>query len=49
MRDGAVYGRIVFRDPAVYGAVPLDFDPRGQLIELRHGDDVILQARFTET
>ena len=48
MRDGAVYGRIGFRDPTAYGALPLDFDPRGGIIELRQGDSVILQGLFPE-
>jgi len=48
MHDGAVYGRIGFRDPEAFGARPLDFDPRGQSIELMQGETVILEARFPD-
>ena len=34
MHDGDVYGRISFRDPAASGIAPLDFEPRGQQIEV---------------
>ena len=44
--DGTVYGRIRFRDPEVYGSRPLDFDPRGRLIEVSQGDAVILKVLF---
>jgi len=46
MHDGEVYGRIGFRDPAVSGMEPLDFEPRGQTIEVLQGDDVILSVNF---
>jgi hypothetical protein len=41
-----VFGRLGFRDPEVYGMPPLDFDPRGKLIEVLQGDSVILQAEL---
>lgn len=46
MHDGENYGRITFRDPAVSGREYLDFEPRGALIEVANGDDVILQVEF---
>ena len=44
--NGEIFGRLGFRDPAVYGMPPLDFDPRGKLIEVLQGDSVILQAEL---
>jgi len=46
MHDGEVYGRISFRDPAASGIATLDFEPRGQQIEVLQGDDVILEVNF---
>lgn len=46
MHDGEVYGRIAFRDPDVYGRQPLDFEPRGQLIQVVQGETVILETEF---
>jgi len=46
MHDGEVFGRISFRDPAVSGMDPLDFEPRGQKVEVLQGDDVILEVNF---
>lgn len=43
---GDVFGRIGFRDPAVYGMAHLDFDPRGQKIEVLQGETVILEVDF---
>jgi len=34
MMHSGVYGRIMFRDPQTYGGYHLDFDPRGQTIEV---------------
>lgn len=48
MHGGEVFGRISFRDPATYGMEPLDFEPRGQLIEVLQGDNVILETVFPE-
>lgn len=46
MRDGDVHGRITFRDPEVSGRELLDFDPRGQMIEVFQGEQVILTVHF---
>jgi hypothetical protein len=46
MHDGEVFGHLSFRDPEVYGAEHLDFDPRGQTIEVLQGDTVILRVVF---
>jgi len=46
MHDGDVYGHIKFRDPENHGREHLDFDPRGQLIEVFQGDKVILSVEF---
>jgi hypothetical protein len=46
MHDGDVHGRITFRDPEVPGREPLDFDPRGQMIQVLQGDQVILEVQF---
>jgi hypothetical protein len=46
MHNGEVFGRISFRDPEVYGIEHLDFDPRGQKIEVLQGTSVILEADF---
>ena len=44
MHDGEVFGHIEFRDPEVSGRKHLDFEPRGQKIEVRQGDVVILEG-----
>ena len=46
MHDGDVYGHIKFRDPEVFGREHLDFEPRGQKIEVFQGDSVILEVEF---
>jgi hypothetical protein len=46
MHDGDVYGRLGFRDPEVYGREKLDFDPRGQMIDVLQGTDIILEVDF---
>ena len=46
MHDGDVYGHIRFRDPESYGRAHLDFDPRGQKIEVFQGDNIILEVNF---
>ena len=46
MHNGGVFGRISFRDPEVYGMEHLDFDPRGQKIEVLQGTTVILEVDF---
>ena len=46
MHNGEVYGRIKFRDPETTGREPLDFEPRGQKIEVYKVDSVILEVDF---
>ena len=46
MHDGDVYGHIKFRDPEVSGREHLDFEPRGQKIEVYQGDSIILEVEF---
>lgn len=46
MHDGEVYGHIRFRDPEAYGRRYLDFDPRGQKVEVLQSGSVILEAEF---
>ena len=43
-----VFGRIMFRDPQMHGGYHLDFDPRGQTIEVMQGSNVILSVDFPE-
>lgn len=46
MHDGDVYGHIKFRDPEVHGREHLDFEPRGEKVEVFQGDSVILEVDF---
>lgn len=46
MHYGDVYGHITFRDPETHGREHLDFEPRGQKIEVYQGDSVILEVNF---
>jgi hypothetical protein len=46
--DGSVEGELEFRDPVEPGKLPLDFDPRGQQIEVFEGSTVILETLFPE-
>ena len=48
MMHSGVYGRIMFRDPPTYGGYHLDFDPRGETIEVMRQGDVILMVVFPE-
>jgi len=48
MHDGEVYGHIKFRDPETSGREHLDFEPRGQKIEIFQGDNRILEVDFPE-
>lgn len=48
MHQGEVIGRLGFTDPETYGISHLDFDPRGQLVEVLHGESVILKVEFPE-
>jgi len=44
--NGEIFGRLGFRDPAVYGMPHLNFDPRGKTIEVLQGESVILEAEL---
>ena len=46
LQDGSIEGEIEFRDPVEPGKVLLDFDPRGQQIDVLEGDTVVLQTLF---
>ncbi|MFC1701705.1 hypothetical protein ACFL1J_03035, partial [Pseudomonadota bacterium] len=48
MHDGEVYGHIRFRDPETTGRKHLDFEPRGQVIEVYQGNNLILEVDFPE-
>ena len=43
---GKVVGIIRFRDPEVFGKEHLDFDPRGQTIQVLSNGDSILEVDF---
>jgi hypothetical protein len=47
-QDGKVSGELEFRDPQRVGTLPLEFDPRGQHIEVLQGSQVILEVDFPE-
>jgi hypothetical protein len=44
--DGTVRGELEFRDPVEPGKILLDFDPRGQQIDVLEGNTVILETLF---
>lgn len=46
LQDGAIQGELEFRDPVEPGKLPLDFDPRGQQIDVLDGTVVILETLF---
>jgi hypothetical protein len=46
MHMGGVYGHIMFRDPESYGREHLDFEPRGQKIEVLQQNNTILEVNF---
>jgi len=46
MYDGNVYGHLQFRDPETYGREHLDFEPRGQKIEVSQGGRTLLEVDF---
>ena len=48
MHDGDVYGHIKFRDPESHGREHLDFEPRGEKIEVLQGAVIILEVVFPE-
>lgn len=45
---GQVYGHLRFSDPESYGRAHLDFEPRGQNIEVFQGENLILDIVFPE-
>ncbi|MCJ7815764.1 MAG: hypothetical protein MUP31_06905, partial [Xanthomonadales bacterium] len=46
MQDGSIQGELEFRDPVEPGKVLLDFDPRGQQIDVLDGTTVVLETLF---
>ena len=46
MHNGNVHGHIKFRDPEVSGREHLDFEARGQKIEVFQGEQIILEVEF---
>lgn len=46
MHYGGNFGHIGFRDPETHGREHLDFEPRGQQIEVLQGSAVILEVEF---
>lgn len=48
LQDGSIEGEIEFRNPVEPGKVLLDFDPRGQQIDVLEGQTVILETLFPE-
>ena len=46
MHNGDVYGHITFRDPETHGREHLDFESRGQKIEVLKDDNIILEVNF---
>ncbi len=46
LQDGSVEGELEFRDPVEPGKILLDFDPRGQVIEVLDGSTVIMETLF---
>jgi len=45
-QDGTIQGELEFRNPVEPGKTLLDFDPRGQKIEVLEGSTVILETTF---
>lgn len=46
LEDGTVEGELEFRNPVEPGKILLDFDPRGQQIDVLDGSTVILETLF---
>jgi len=44
--DGTVRGELEFRDPVEPGKILLDFDTRGQQIDVLQGNTVVLETLF---
>ena len=49
LADGSVEGELEFRNPVEPGKVLLDFDPRGQQIDVLEGQTVIMEVLFPES
>ena len=47
-QDGSIEGELEFRNPVEPGKILLDFDPRGQVIEVLDGATVILETIFPQ-
>jgi len=47
-QDGSIEGELEFRNPVEPGKILLDFDPRGQAIEVLDGSSVILEMSFPQ-
>jgi len=48
MHDGDIYGHIKFRDPETSGRRHLDFEPRGEKVEVLLEGEVVLEVNFPE-
>lgn len=48
LQDGSVEGELEFRNPVEPGKTLLDFDPRGQLIEILEGQTVVMETLFPD-
>jgi len=46
LEDGSVEGGLEFRNPVEPGKILLDFDPRGQQIDVLEGSTVVLETLF---
>ena len=46
LQDGSVEGELEFRNPVEPGKILLDFDPRGQQIDVLDGSTVVLETLF---
>lgn len=46
LQDGSVEGELEFRNPVEPGKILLDFDPRGQQIDVLEGETVIMETLF---
>jgi uncharacterized protein YheU (UPF0270 family) len=49
LQDGSVEGELEFRNPVEPGKVLLDFDPRGQQIDVLEGNTVIMETLFPQS
>ena len=45
---GKLKGKLKFTDPVKEGSLELDFNPRGAIIEVLQGSDVILESLFPD-